>query len=90
MLRIFRDIKSVSFLDIKSRYEIPAPLCGLVFVRFTPENFDAANAVLRMTYKGKCCANMDNFSVYKALFAPHTPLYVILSATERSGVQSKF
>ncbi len=71
LLRIFRDIKSVSFLDIKSRYEIPAPLCGLVFVRFTPENFDAANAVLRMTYKGKCCANMDNFSVYKAMFAPN-------------------
>ncbi len=24
------------------------------------------------------------------MFAPHTPLYVILSATERSEVQSKF
>ncbi len=24
------------------------------------------------------------------MIAPHTPLYVILSATERSGVQSKF
>ncbi len=26
--------------DGKIRYEIPAPLCGLVFIRFTSENFD--------------------------------------------------
>ncbi len=52
MLWIFRDIKSGCFSDSKTCYEIPAPLRGLVFVRFAPENFDAANAVLRMTLLG--------------------------------------
>ncbi len=57
LLWIFRDIKFVCFLDSKTCYEIPAPLCGLVFVRVAPENFDALR-LLRMTYSGECRANI--------------------------------
>ncbi len=38
--------------DNKSRYKIPAPLRGLVFVRSAPENFDCTplrSVALRMT-----------------------------------------
>ncbi len=41
------------FLDNKSRYEIPAPLRGLVFGHFIPENFGCTSlcsVALRMTY----------------------------------------
>ncbi len=45
----FATSNSFAFSDSKTPHEIPAPLSGLVFVRSAPENFDAANAVLRMT-----------------------------------------